>query len=131
MKYVFVAVLFIIAILVAIPCFMVTKRLIGDISIMIKGKRYIGTCTSKSGIKNSVHRVEWTDSDGVKNIGLFSVTTLRKTPFQLKVYSVDNDPNKANLGFRSLGYYAVIVILFDFTFFALVLGAIPEILSYI
>ena len=131
MKYVFVAVLFIIAILVAIPCFIVTKRLICDISIMIKEKRYIGTCTSKSGIKNSVHHVEWANSDGVKNIGLFSATTFRKTPFQLKVYSVDNDPNKANLGFRSLGYYAVIVILFDFTFLALVLGAIPEILSYI
>ena len=131
MKYVFVAVLFIIAILVAIPCFMVTKRLIGDISIMIKGKRYIGTCTSKSGIKNSVHRVEWTDSDGVKNIGLFSATTFRKPPFRMNVYSVDNAPNKTNLGFRTLGYYAVIVILFDFTFFALILGAIPEILSCI
>lgn len=126
MKFVFIALLLIIAILVAIPCYMVTKRFISDINIMIKGKRYIGICTSKGGTKNSAHRVEWTDSEGVKNIFLFSATTFRKPEFHVKVYSIDNDPNKANLGFRTLCYYAIIVILFDFTLLALVFGAIPE-----
>ncbi|MBR1824202.1 MAG: hypothetical protein IJ779_08225 [Ruminococcus sp.] len=93
---------------------------------MIKGKRYIGTCTSKSGLKNTVHRVEWTDQAGIRNVALFSITSLRKPPYSIKVYSIDGEPDKANLGIRSIMYYIPVVILFDMTLLLLVFGTIPE-----
>ena len=131
MKYLLIAVIVFIGCLVAFPCFYVTKMLITDVYIMIKGERYMDTCTSKSGIKNCCHRVEWKDSKGIKNAALFNITSFRKPPFRIKVYSVGNDPDKTNLGLRSVLYYIPVVFLFDTVLLALFFGALPEYIRFL
>ena len=55
-----------------------------------------------------------------------AVATIRKPPFSIPVYCVDNDPKKSNLGIRSILYYLPVLILTDLTLGALIFGAIPE-----
>lgn len=115
----------------AAAAFFVTKRFVLDVWIIIKGTRYNGVCTSKFGFRNGDCCVEWKDSENVLNKGLFSVTTFRKPPFVLPVYSIDNEPKMVNLGLRSILYYLPLLVITDFTFILLVFGAIPEYLSLI
>ncbi len=114
------------AVFVAAAAFFATKHFVRDVYIIVRGRRYTGVCTVKCGFRMCEHRVEWTDSEGVLNVNLFSLTTFRKPPFELPVYSVDNDPKKSNLGLRSIIYYFPVLVLTDFTFLALIFGAIPE-----
>lgn len=126
-----VCVLFLViaALFVGAAAFFATKHFVRDVYIIVRGRRYTGVCTGKCGFRMCEHRVEWTDSEGVPNLSLFSVTTFRKPPFELPVYSVDNDPKKSNLGLRSIIYYLPVLVLTDFTFLALIFGAIPEYLK--
>ena len=111
---------------IAAAAFFANKRLIRDVYIIVRGRRYTGTCTHKFGFRDGEHLVVWTNSENADLIAHFTVTTFGKPPFELPVYCVGDDPKKANLGLRSIICYLPVVLLTDLTFFGLVFGAIPE-----
>ena len=129
MKIVIILILIAVTIFISLAAFFATKRFVRDVIIIIMGEKYIGVCTSKFGFKRSDHLVEWTDSESFLNKMTFPVTTFREPPFEVSVYSIGNDPKKSNLGIISILYYFPVVILTDFTFLALIFGAIPEYLG--
>ncbi len=119
-------VLILAAVFVAVAAFGVNRRFFRDIYIIVRGKRYSGVCVGKFGFKNGDHMVTWSDSDNEGRMEVFPVATIRKPPFSIPVYCVDNDPKKSNLGIRSILYYLPVLILTDLTLGALIFGAIPE-----
>ena len=119
-------VLILAAVFVAVAAFGANRRFFRDIYIIVRGKRYSGVCVGKFGFKNGDHMVTWSDSDNEGRMEVFPVTTIRKPPFSIPVYCVDNDPKKSNLGIRSILYYLPVLILTDLTLGALIFGAIPE-----
>ena len=118
--------LFAALIFICIAAFGANRRFIRDIWIIAKGNRYEGVCIGKFGFKDCEHIVMWTDSDDLERCAHFSVTTFRKPPFPVVVYTLDNSPQKANLGIVSIVCYLPVLILTDLTLFALIFGAIPE-----
>lgn len=89
-------------------------NIIRDVKIILHGKCYIGTCTGfrvKHRHRKDV-RVEWITDDDKKKVRFFNSNDIRsKYPFSCKVYCVNNNSRKANLGLHTIIPEIVLILI--------------------